>query len=177
MDQIPAWTGPPFLPDPALLFQRFREGDQKILRMLFFHFFPPLCLFANRLTGNEELAKQMAEKSLEKLWAERSGMKDWEAVKIFLYINTYRAGSQFIKTQQNNPHSLKTSGNAAAMTQEEVLASIIYAEIMSSVEEMPGAPEWLFNKLAPQFEGHIPTAQPKNGDDPPEDPDRPPSPI
>jgi hypothetical protein len=176
MDQIPAWTGPPFLPDPALLFQRFRDGDQKILRMLFFHFFPPLCLFANRLIRDEEAAKQVAEKSLEKLWAERSGMKDWEAVKIFLYLNTYQDCSQFIETTENNSHSLKTTGNRSDMTEEEILASIVHAEIMSRIEEMPGAPEWLSHRLTPQFDGHIPPAHPLTGHEP-EDPERGPSPI
>lgn len=177
MDQIPAWTGYPFLPNPALLFQRFREGDQKILRMLFYHFFPPLCLFADGLLGNKETAKQMAEKSLEKLWAERSGMKDWEAVKTFLYLNTYRTCSQFINDPQNISYSGKKISIRSELLEEEVLTMIVYAEIMSSVEEMPGAPEWLSNKLTPQFGGHIPPARPKNGDDPPEDAGRPPSPI
>lgn len=149
MDQIPAWTGFPFLPDPALLFQRFRDGDQRILKMLFFHFFPPLCFFANRFLHDEEAAKQIAENSLEKLWGERSGMKDWEAIKIFLYLNTYQACTRFIKTPQIISDSAKTPGNGLDITEDEALAMIVYAELLNSLEDISGAPEWLSEKLTP----------------------------
>ncbi|RZS72710.1 hypothetical protein EV199_4633 [Pseudobacter ginsenosidimutans] len=148
MDQIPAWTGFPFLPDPALLFRRFREGDQRILSMLFYHFFPPLCFFANRLLHNEDAAKQIAEKCLQQLWGERSGVKDWEAIKIFLYINTYRRCTQFIKTQQKISDTMETPGNGPDISEEKVLAMIVHAEILNSLEDIADAPEWLSGGLS-----------------------------
>lgn len=148
MDQIPAWTGFPFLPDPALLFRRFREGDQRILRMLYYHFFPTLCFFANRLLNNEDAARQIAEKSLQELWGEPSGVKDWEAIKIFLYINTYRRCNQFIKTQQNISDPVETPGNDLEIPEEKVLAMIVYAELLNNLEDIADSPEWLSNGLS-----------------------------
>jgi hypothetical protein len=147
MDQIPAWTGFPFLPDPASLFQRFRNGDQRILSMLFYHFFPPLCFFSNRFLHDEEAAKQIAEMSLEKLWNERSGMKDWEAIKIFLYLNTYQACARFIKTTQIISDPVKTPENGLSITEEPALSMIVYAELLNSLEDIAGSPEWLSARL------------------------------
>lgn len=148
MDQIPAWTGFPFLPAPALLFLRFREGDQRILSMLYYHFFPTLCFFANRLLHNEDAARQIAEKCLQQLWGERSGVKDWEAVKIFLYLNTYRRCTQFIKTQQKISNPVETPVNGLDIPEEKVLAMIVYAELMNSLEDIADSPEWLSNGLS-----------------------------
>jgi RNA polymerase sigma-70 factor (ECF subfamily) len=115
--------------------------------MLFYHFFPPLCFFANRFLLDEEAAKQIAEMSLEKLWNERSGMKDWEAIKIFLYLNTYQACARFIKTPQIISDSVKTPGNGLSITEEAALAMIVYAELLNSLEDIAGSPEWLSARL------------------------------
>ena len=163
MSHFPCWTGYPFLPDPALFLQQFRNGDQKILRMLFYHFFPALCFFARQLTKDDLAAEQIAEKSLEELWVKRSGMENLQAIKIFLYINTYQGCSQFIKTPQKNSNTVKRPENENLRWDNQVISAIIRAELFSTIEEMPDAASWLSNRLEdlPPFEQATPTGRSK----------------
>lgn len=163
MVHFPSWTGYPFLANPALLFRQFREGNLEILKMLFYHFYPALCLIAKRLTGNDEAAKQIAGDCLENLWTERSGIENLEAIKLRLYIDTYQCCSQFMKTAEKNREAGLPPSRGVSLKEEEAMAVIVYAEILSSIEETPGAPEWLSSRLLRQPAGRIFSSDRKPG--------------
>ena len=133
MSHVHRWTGYPFLPDPALFLQQFRSGDPTIIRMLFFHFYPGLCFFAEKLTGDTAMAQQIAEECLGSAWQQRQNFNQPQEIKQFLYIRTYQACNRFTQTVSKT---------------EETLISVISAELFSYLDERPGAPEWLQQRLS-----------------------------
>ncbi|NML24053.1 hypothetical protein HHL16_24460 [Pseudoflavitalea sp. G-6-1-2] len=132
MSHVHRWTGYPFLPDPALLLKRLRAGDQSVLGTLFFHFYPALCFFAERLISDAPIAQQIAEESLGSLWQHRQSFHQPQEIKQFLYINTYQACNQFTRSVSNT---------------EKTITAIACAELFIYLSEIADASQWLQQRL------------------------------
>lgn len=132
MSHVHRWTGYPFLPAPALLLKQLRAGDRSVISTLFFHFYPGLCFFAEKLVNDASMAQQIAEESLGSLWQQRQIFGHPQEIKQFLYIRTYQACNQFTRSVSNI---------------EETAGAIVCTELFSYLIEIADAPHWLQQRL------------------------------
>lgn len=73
------------------MFARFRQGDEAAYAGFFRSWFPALCLYAEKLTGQQTAAEDIAQNSLIRLWEKRQKLKSPEHLRNFLYTVTRNA--------------------------------------------------------------------------------------
>lgn len=63
----------------------FHEGLELAFAEYFHLWFPALCLYGEKMIGRRELAEDVAQESLIKLWQNRKSIKSPDHLKYFLY--------------------------------------------------------------------------------------------
>jgi RNA polymerase sigma-70 factor (family 1) len=73
------------LENSAVLLLGFRDGNEQAFDRVFTHFYPLLCVFAERILNDQPLGQDIAQDSLIKAWNKRNDFPDFARLKSFLY--------------------------------------------------------------------------------------------
>ena len=72
--------------EPTLLFERFRQGDERAFRILYDHYFSMLFLVIREYVGREDIAEDIVTNAFIKLYARRTRIRDAGHVYGFLFV-------------------------------------------------------------------------------------------
>lgn len=94
-----------------ILLEAFRQGKDEALRTIFRTYYKRLCLFAGKITGNQEEGADIVAEVFIKLFKKQADFETALNIKAFLYISTRNACLDWL--QLNKVRSrIFTSGNA-----------------------------------------------------------------
>ena len=131
--------------------QSFQEGDERGFNFFFREYYVALSLFAYRQIGRYDIAEEIAEDALIKLWQRRQGFTHPLAIRSFLYTAARFACLNFIRDR----HREKRKANQFAYLCEEgqapVLQQIIHVEVykeaLRAVGRLPTQCRRIFESL------------------------------
>lgn len=117
------------------------QGDEQAFNQIFRHFYPVLCLFANRFLLKESIAKDLAQDALIKAWERRSDFESIPKLKSFLFTCVRNACFNELekeKVQQKYQEVLANSGLDAELdTLEKMIHSEVVMRIFDQVDTLP----------------------------------------
>ncbi|MGB3850028.1 MAG: sigma-70 family RNA polymerase sigma factor [Tunicatimonas sp.] len=73
------------LPNQALVWKRFREGDQPAFSVLYRHHYASLYFYALKSTGSTYQAQECVQDLFVNLWNRREGLSEVQQVKPYLF--------------------------------------------------------------------------------------------
>nr|WP_121272512.1 RNA polymerase sigma-70 factor [Pedobacter schmidteae] len=118
--------------DPTLL-PDFRAGRERAFDQIFRHFYPALCLFAQRLLPAQANAKDIAQDALLKAWERKSDFEGLGKLKSFLFTCVRNACfNEFEKNKvQLKYHAARQ--NPEFDDEQGVLEQLIHAEVVTRI--------------------------------------------
>jgi RNA polymerase sigma-70 factor (ECF subfamily) len=123
------------LPTSEAVMRNFRKGDQGSFTVLFNHYYPQLCLFANHILQDRPEAEDIATETMLKLWERRKNFKSISNVKAFIFITARNACINLIKGQQiADKHINKWNYLLASETEMAHINNIIQTEVIKEME-------------------------------------------
>jgi RNA polymerase sigma-70 factor (ECF subfamily) len=131
--------------DSTRIWTAFQQGERQAERQVFQHFFKPLCLYAERITGQLEAAEDIVAESFVKAWDRRQDFLALDNCKAFLYRVVRNASINFaIATRQHRQAHLNVAyiesqeKEAEPALQREILRVELLQEIYAEMENLPG---------------------------------------
>jgi|ADGO01.1.fsa_nt_gi RNA polymerase sigma-70 factor (family 1) len=136
-------------------FDAFKRGDTRALQVIFRKFYPPLCLFAERMLQDRQAAEDLAGDTMLKLWNRHTDFENMQNVKAFLYITTRNACLNLLKQMQRESLSKKqfayVSGHQEGFILNEIVRAEVMREIYEEIDKLPAQCQRIF-KMS-YFEG------------------------
>jgi RNA polymerase sigma factor (sigma-70 family) len=71
--------------DDSLLWQAFREGDEKALIIIFDRFVKPMYNYGYKIVGESELVKDSVQDLLIEIWQNRARLGETDSIKFYLF--------------------------------------------------------------------------------------------
>ena len=121
---------------PAFSIEAFQSGHHGAYNAVFHHYYPALCLFANKLIQNMAASEDIAQDSLIKLWEKHAGFDSPLAIKSFLYITTRNACFNFLKRTQTGEKYQKIVGILSKDSEEYVWNELTRTEVVREIKAM-----------------------------------------
>jgi RNA polymerase sigma-70 factor (family 1) len=136
-------------------FDGFKQGDSRALQAIFKLFYPPLCLFAERMLRDRPAAEDIVGDTFVKLWKRHADFENLQNVKAFVYITTRNACLNALKQMQREQLSKKQlaylSGDKETFILNEIVRNEVLQEINREIEKLPGQCRKIFKMSL--FEG------------------------
>lgn len=85
----------------------FKQGDEKIFKKVFDHYYPALLLFITKLTGSREEAEDISLRAFQALFNRCKSFETEINMKAFLYICGRNSSLNYIKAQQHKREQLR----------------------------------------------------------------------
>ena len=122
-------------------FDEFKKGDPRALQVIFKQFYPPLCLFAERMLHDRPAAEDLVGDTMVKLWNRHTDFENMQNIKAFLYITTRNACLNLLKQMQRESLSKKQlaylSGDKEGFILNEIVRAEVIQEIHREIENLP----------------------------------------
>jgi RNA polymerase sigma-70 factor (family 1) len=119
----------------------FRLGDELSLTLLFHEFYPALCLFSYRITGDQAAAEDIAEEAFLKIWERRKKFFHIKVFRSYLYSTAKNASINYRLQKQRHCAHENQIGSVIDIRESAIEENIIRAEtfreIYSAVEKLP----------------------------------------
>ena len=115
---------------------RIALGDETAFKELFEHFFPGLLSFCHSLLRNKQLAEEVVEDVLAKLWENRSSLTAVNNISFYLYKAVRYASINAIEKQKKYKSiSLNEFGDSFTFSYDDSESSLISAENCRKISE------------------------------------------
>jgi len=118
-----------------------KKGQPQAMTIIFNQYYSPLCLFAERLISDKQVAEEIVDESFLKLWMKRKNFDTLQSIKSFLYIVTRHACLNFIKQSARQAAREKQLAYLAENKEEHILNELIrtevFVQIYSAIEQLP----------------------------------------
>lgn len=121
------------LEDNAGLLQDFKSGNEQAFDRVFIHFYPLLCVFAERILQEEPLSQDLAQDSLIKAWNKRNDFPDFSRLKSFLYTCVRNACFNELEKQKVKIKYQSTLEKSEPADDYNPLKDMIHAEVVSRI--------------------------------------------
>ena len=109
-------------------FAAFQAGNEKGLSPFFDRYYSLLTLYAKSLTGNTEIAKEIASEAFVKLWNARESITEPRNIKPFLYRVVYNASVDYLREQQTKAKRKQAYEQLLETSERAVVDKMIEAE-------------------------------------------------
>ena len=86
----------------AEMMQSFCEGKERGYAAIFKLMYPRLCSYIHRFVQREDVAEDIAQDTLVKLWERRCALYNFPQVKSFLFITAHNAACDWLKIQKRH---------------------------------------------------------------------------
>jgi len=137
-----------YLTHDITLLTAFQNGNTEAEKVLFDRFFQPLCLFADRIIDDLQLAEDIVSESFIKLIDRRQDFKALPQVKSFLYQTVHNASINQAITRQRHKiihekiRYQEEQGKAGTSEYEVMETEILRAELIQEIyEEIENLPD------------------------------------
>ena len=86
-----------------------KEGDEKAFETIFNEYFDGLCLFAESITKDHEVAQDLVEDIFLHLWTNCTLNPVEKSIKGYLYQSTYNNAIKYVARKKHQQHDIKDS--------------------------------------------------------------------
>ena len=94
--------------DDKALFLMLADGDEQAFTALFHKYTPKLFPFVNKLTRNEQLAREMIQETFLRLWANRANLLSVEEPANWIFKIAANVSITWLRKQSNRDRLLKS---------------------------------------------------------------------
>lgn len=122
------------------LFGLIAQGDEAAFTKLFYQYTPKLIPFLNKLTKNEQLAKEMLQETFLRLWTNREELLKVQSPSSWIYRLASNVSIDYLRVQSNRRRILKTVevNDTSENVNETVDANQLKSIIHTAVDALPG---------------------------------------
>ena len=123
------------------LFKRIAQGDEQAFTEVYYQYTPKLIPFLNKLTRNDQLAKEMLQETFLRLWTSREELLKVQSPSAWIYRLASNVSIDYLRVQGNRQRILKTievsdSGDQVTETVDaRQLKSIIHTAVVQLPEK------------------------------------------
>ncbi|WP_375303749.1 RNA polymerase sigma factor [Niastella sp. OAS944] len=129
----------------------FKQGDERIFKKVFDHYYPALLLFVAKLTGSREEAEDISLRAFQALFNRCHAFETEINMKAFLYICGRNSSLNYIKSEQHKREQLRQFATRMAddtlLEFEFGIKQGVVAAIYNAIEELPEECRKVFKKL------------------------------
>lgn len=115
------------------LLNGFRKGDEQAFGAVYRLFYPSLCYFAAKFTGDTATGEDIASDSFLKVWEKRSLFYELPVLKVYLY-RAVRNSSISHQQKKNSERNKHDGFRNACEHEPTVIELIVQAELMRELE-------------------------------------------
>jgi RNA polymerase sigma-70 factor (family 1) len=121
----------------------FNQGNESAFQKLFNYFYPSLCYFAERLTGENVESVDIVIDLFTTLWSKKGSFQSIDNLKAFLYISTRNRCLNYIQSRKKRKISemeikyLSEDYTNAALIDFEIINAGVMQHIYHQVEDLP----------------------------------------
>ena len=134
---------------------RIKQGDNDAFVELYQHYYKPLCKYAFNLVKNLEVAEEMVQDVIFKLWERRETLNIPHYLKEYLFKSVFNNCMNYIKKKNNDEVHLKELSIIYQKNQSEFKDFIVLKEmedkITQAIESLPERSRSIFKMN--RFEG------------------------
>jgi RNA polymerase sigma-70 factor (ECF subfamily) len=129
----------------------FHQGHEPGLDHFFHLYYPGLCFFASRLTGDTEAGKDIASNAFLKTWGKREKLHTAGEIKAYLY-QVVRNDCYKCLQQEKREQVLTAELETQTISPErshlhQLIEAEVMAELHGTLQQMPAAQKKVFSKL------------------------------
>ncbi|SDL87393.1 RNA polymerase sigma-70 factor, ECF subfamily [Pedobacter sp. ok626] len=121
------------LEENSALLLEFQAGNEQAFDQVFIHFYPLLCVFAERILQDEALSQDIAQDSLIKAWNKRNDFLDFGKLKSFLYTCVRNASFNELEKHKVKIKYQSTLEKSEPADDYNPLKDMIHAEVVSRI--------------------------------------------
>ncbi len=129
----------------------FQNGSEEALDHFFSTYYPALCFFAARLTGDTEVAKDIASQAFIKTWEKHATLNTAAGIKAYLYQVARNDCYKWLHQQKRAAALHQDLGKLSQPVAQSHAEELIKAEFINTmyqhVKSMPAAQQTIFTKL------------------------------
>jgi RNA polymerase sigma-70 factor (family 1) len=129
----------------------FNQGDEKIFKTVFRHYYPALFLFVRKLTESREEAEDITLRAFQSLFDRCDKFETEINIKAFLYVTCRNSGINYINAKEQERQRLKQFSLLLSNEGEsEVIYNInneLVAAVNRAIEELPDSCRKVFEML------------------------------
>lgn len=111
----------------------FQGGNEQAFDRIFIHFYPLLCVFAERILHDELVGQDIAQDCLIKAWNRRNDFPDFPKLKSFLYTCVRNACFNELEKEKVKIKYQSTIEKSEPADDYNPLKEIIYAEVIGRI--------------------------------------------
>lgn len=127
--------------------RRLRKGFDHYFRS----WYPALCFFASRLTGDIETAKEISSTAFMKTWTNREKLNSSTDIRAYLYQVARRDCYKWIKRRSHNALGLQEYINSGGISEEnhleEMMQSELLAFVLKHLNQLPTGSKFVLSKI------------------------------
>lgn len=124
-----------YIPDDFSI-EALQKGSEHAFEAVFKAYYQALCYFGEKIIGDAQLAEEVAESVLLKLWEKRRDFANTNAIKAFLYISAKNACLNQLDKETRRHKRENIVANTAKVTEETLIAGIYHAEALRNICEV-----------------------------------------
>lgn len=141
--------------------QRLEEG----LNPFFNTWYPALCLFASRFTGDRSLGEDFVQEAFVRLWSHHGSFESVQAMKSFLYCVIRNSCLNHIRSRKKNSClylEVVTILESEQNKEDEIIHAEVIAILHAALNELPPACREIFMKYFLEGKGYAEIAKELN---------------
>lgn len=126
-------------PQEVTFTDRLRAGEEAAFQTLFVAYYPPLCVYAKRLLGDHDKAREVVQDVFVRCYEQRAGLPQLVSIKSYLYRAVRNACLNQLKQAQVHQlhHEHLLAGAAGEETTDHLVQLELEAKIWQVVQQLP----------------------------------------
>lgn len=138
------------LVEEANILEKIKEGENSAFEYIYHKFYTPLCVFATRITGNQNIAEEIVQEIIIKIWEKRENIKIEKNFKAYLFRAVHNSCINFIKKKGKESECLLRIAHKLMDLYLDKSENIIYNEleehVNNAIEELPEQTKIIFKQ-------------------------------
>ncbi|WP_316838205.1 RNA polymerase sigma-70 factor [Pedobacter nutrimenti] len=118
--------------NPELL-REFQMGSERAFNQVFTHFYPLLCVYANRILREPDIGQDFVQESLITVWNRRTDFDSIYKIKAFLYTCVRNACLKQLDKEKVRSKYESSFDTNEPLDDQSLLKDIIHAEVISRI--------------------------------------------
>jgi RNA polymerase sigma factor (sigma-70 family) len=126
--------------EPELI-ATFRQQQKEAFRYLWDNFYPSLCIFSHKITGNQQESEDIASETLLKLFERSDRFDTMRGIRAFLFITARNASIDYWRRMKKQSTGLQEftylSAAGEALANDVMIQEAILQEIYEHINALP----------------------------------------
>ncbi len=116
------------------------KDDEEAFRIIFFHFYPALCVFAGRYVGNKETGEDIVQETFLKIWKNRKEIEITTSANNYLITSVRNSCADYLRSRQADESYQRITPemeNALATTDDSYALTELLHMTHSALDRLP----------------------------------------